>query len=188
MSKPYYQSRLGGACVLVSPLPSFAGYALSGWLIDYIVRAFPDMLLSGPLLDQLPEHGVGRLLIVLGLINGILYTAGIWIGGVLADRWGAKNKAAYALVPAFGLILAIPFLIAIFWLKSLGLLLGAMAIYLVLTGFYLGPSFAIAQTLAPVKVRATSTALFFFVLNMIAPWWRANIHWYPEQKTDRDPW
>ena len=147
---------------------SFAGYALSGWLIDYIVRAFPDMLLSGPLLDQLPEHGVGRLLIVLGLINGILYTAGIWIGGVLADRWGAKNKAAYALVPAFGLILAIPFLIAIFWLKSLALLLGAMAIYLVLTGFYLGPSFAIAQTLAPVKVRATSTALFFFVLNMIA--------------------
>ena len=35
-------------------------------------------------------------------------------------------------------------------------------------GVYLGPSFAIAQTLAPVKLRAMSTALFFFVLNMIA--------------------
>ena len=35
-------------------------------------------------------------------------------------------------------------------------------------GVYLGPSFAIAQTLAPIKIRAMSTALFFFILNMIA--------------------
>jgi len=33
---------------------------------------------------------------------------------------------------------------------------------------YLGPSFAIAQTLAPISMRAMSTALFFFILNMIA--------------------
>ena len=32
---------------------------------------------------------------------------------------------------------------------------------------YLGPSFAIAQTLAPIHMRAMSTALFFFILNMI---------------------
>ena len=32
----------------------------------------------------------------------------------------------------------------------------------------MGPSFAIAQTLAPVHMRAMSTALFFFILNMIA--------------------
>ena len=35
-------------------------------------------------------------------------------------------------------------------------------------GIYLGPSFAIAQTLAPINMRAMSTALFFFILNMIA--------------------
>ena len=35
-------------------------------------------------------------------------------------------------------------------------------------GIYLGPSFAIAQTLAPIHMRAMSTALFFFILNMIA--------------------
>ena len=37
-----------------------------------------------------------------------------------------------------------------------------------LIGIYLGPSFAIAQTLAPINMRAMSTALFFFILNMIA--------------------
>jgi MFS family permease len=35
-------------------------------------------------------------------------------------------------------------------------------------GMYLGPSFAIAQTLAPINQRAMSTALFFFILNLVA--------------------
>ena len=42
------------------------------------------------------------------------------------------------------------------------------SLFLVFIGVYLGPSFAIAQTLAPIKMRAMSTALFFFILNMIA--------------------
>ena len=37
-----------------------------------------------------------------------------------------------------------------------------------MVGFYLGPAFALAQTLAPVSIRALSTAIFFFILNMIA--------------------
>ena len=41
-------------------------------------------------------------------------------------------------------------------------------LFLVFIGVYLGPSFAIAQTLAPIKMRAMSTALFFFILNMVA--------------------
>ena len=41
-------------------------------------------------------------------------------------------------------------------------------LFLLFIGVYLGPSFAIAQTLAPIKMRAMSTALFFFILNMIA--------------------
>jgi MFS family permease len=36
------------------------------------------------------------------------------------------------------------------------------------SGIYFGPCFAIAQTLAPINQRAMSTALFFFILNMIA--------------------
>jgi MFS family permease len=41
-------------------------------------------------------------------------------------------------------------------------------LFLIFIGAYLGPSFAIAQTLAPINMRAMSTALFFFILNMIA--------------------
>ena len=38
----------------------------------------------------------------------------------------------------------------------------------ILIGFYLGPCFALAQTLAPISIRALSTAIFFFILNLIA--------------------
>ena len=41
------------------------------------------------------------------------------------------------------------------------------SLFLIFMGIYLGPSFAIAQTLAPIHMRAMSTALFFFILNMI---------------------
>ena len=41
-------------------------------------------------------------------------------------------------------------------------------LFLLFFGTWLGPSFAIAQTLAPVNMRAMSTALFFFILNMIS--------------------
>jgi MFS family permease len=39
---------------------------------------------------------------------------------------------------------------------------------LLFLGAYLGPCFAVAQTLAPINMRAMSTALFFFIFNMIA--------------------
>ena len=54
------------------------------------------------------------------------------------------------------------------WAPTVEMNLIFSTIFLLLIGIYLGPSFAIAQTLAPIHMRAMSTALFFFILNMIA--------------------
>ena len=71
-------------------------------------------------------------------------------------------------MPAIGLVLGVPAYIASVQVQDLNTSLALLTILLFTSGFYLGPSFALAQTLAPVKVRAMSTALFFFVLNIIA--------------------
>ena len=55
-----------------------------------------------------------------------------------------------------------------YWATSIEMNLLWTTLLLALIGVYLGPSFAIAQTLAPIKMRAMSTALYFFILNMIA--------------------
>ena len=62
----------------------------------------------------------------------------------------------------------VPCLIAAFWVESVPMHLALLTIYLVAAGVYLGPSFAAAQTLAPINMRAMSTALFFLILNLIA--------------------
>jgi hypothetical protein len=71
-------------------------------------------------------------------------------------------------MPGAVLIIGVPCLVAAFWVQSIYLHLGLITVYLISAGFYLGPSFAAAQTLAPINMRAMSTALFFLVLNIIA--------------------
>lgn len=134
---------------------SFGGYALSNWIIDFFVRAHSDF-------DFI------HLLVISGFQNGIAYGLGTWLGGVMSDKWAKKNKGAYALVAAWSLVIGVPPLIYGFWVGSPIILLICVTIYLFAAGFYLGPSFFVAQTLAPISARAMSTALFFFILNLIA--------------------
>lgn len=72
------------------------------------------------------------------------------------------------MVPAIGLLLGVPCLLASFVTGHLTVSLMLLTAYLFLSGFFIGPSFSVAQSLAPISVRAMSTALFFFILNMIA--------------------
>ena len=134
---------------------SFGNYAISTWIIDYYVRAFAGL-------------DITQLLIIFGIINGTVYALGVWLGGYISDRWGRKNRKAYALLPAIALMIGVPAFYFSLQVHNLWLSVGLLTFLLFTSGSYLGPSFAMAQTLAPINVRAMSTALFFFVLNIIA--------------------
>lgn len=134
---------------------SFLAYGLSSFSVLYLSRQFPDFPIS-------------QLLIWLGVAHGVAYSGGTYLGGVIADRWGQKTKAGYALTPVVGLLIGLPCLLAALWSEDIVVALTLLSLYLIAIGTYLGPSFSVAQNLAPVSVRATSTAIFFFVLNMIA--------------------
>lgn len=143
-----------GMCLGIS-FASFGSYAVSAWIIDFFVRAHVGL-------------DFASLLVTLGIINGTAYASGVWAGGVLVDKFGIKNKRSYGLVPAILLLIGVPAYYFALQVDSLNVSLALLTVLLFTTGSYLGPSFALAQTLAPVKVRAMSTALFFFVLNLIA--------------------
>lgn len=143
-----------GMCLGIS-FASFAGYAVATFAYTYIRRAFPDL-------------GAVHILVVLGLVNGIAYGAGTFAGGALADRFAKRSVAAYPLVSAFGSFVAILAFTAGLWTGQWAVFVALLCAYVFFLGFYLGPSFSVAQTLAPIEVRATSTAVFFFVLNLIA--------------------
>jgi MFS family permease len=134
---------------------SFVSYATSAFQTKYLV-----------LLD--PGFDFQTLVIALGIINGTTYAGGAFFGARLADWWGGKDIRAYGWLPAIAIGLCLPIGMASFWVPTVWLHLAFTTVFLLFLGIYLGPSFAIAQTLAPINMRAMSTALFFFILNMIA--------------------
>ena len=134
---------------------SFAAYALSGFQTKYL-----------RLLD--PDFDFRTIVIWIGIINGTFYVAGTYFGAKLVDKRADTDVRAYGSVPAISIALSLPLAIAAFAVPSVPLHLMIGAVLQLCLGVYLGPSFAIAQTLAPVAIRAMSTALFFFILNLIA--------------------
>ncbi|MFN0023271.1 MAG: spinster family MFS transporter [Parvularculaceae bacterium] len=151
---------------------SMMGYGIIFWLPSFFVRSFgdalpaffsfmPDFLLPP---DPKPVLFAAYFYGALLLIGGI---AGIWAGGVLADRFGKTNKAAYALVPAIAFLLTIPFFV--FGILSTSLVV-TFFLFLVPTALslvWLGPVIAAFQHLVPPNMRTTASAIFLFVNNLI---------------------
>jgi MFS family permease len=132
---------------------SMMGYGLFFWAPSFLVRSFHLSLLHASL-------GYGGLVLLGGLF-------GIWFGGVLADRYGEKRRAMYAFVPAVAFLATIPFYVigvlsTTLWISFLVLLVPT-ALGLV----WLGPVLAAIQHLVPAHMRATASALFLFINNLI---------------------
>ena len=138
-----------------SAFGAFVSYSASAFQTKYLIALNPDFDFK-------------TLVIILGVINGTTYAGGAFFGARLADRWGKKNVRAYGWLPAIAIIICLPITLFSWWVPTVEGHLLLTTFFLLIFGTWLGPSFAIAQTLAPVNMRAMSTALFFFILNMIS--------------------
>ena len=138
---------LGASC------SSMMGYGLFFWLPSFFVRSFGITLLDASLY-------YGSIVLVGGL-------AGIWLGGVLADRFGAARKSAYAAIPAFAFIATVPFYVAGVMSNSLLLAFFVLLVPTALSLAWLGPILSAIQHLVPPTMRATASAIFLFINNLI---------------------
>lgn len=132
---------------------SMMGYGLFFWLPSFLVRSHGMALLDASL-----YYGA----ILLG--GGI---AGIWLGGWLADRFGTARRRVYALVPAIAFIATVPFFVGAVTSDSLVV---AFVLFLVPTALglaWLGPVLSAIQHIVPPGMRATASAIFLFVNNLI---------------------
>lgn len=140
-------------------LASFTSYAVSAWQVDYLLPF--DAAQEG-------SFGFQKMMYCLALLNLFAYGSGTFLGGYVTQKLARKNVSYYGYVPAFSILMCLPLLLATFWVPSTTAHLALGGVLLFFLGVYLGPSFAIAQTLAPINMRAMSTALFFLILNIIA--------------------
>lgn len=151
---------------------SMMGYGLIFWLPSFFVRSYGEALPAffAWLPDFLVPANAGELLYAsyfyatILLIGGI---AGISLGGSLADKYGPDRKSAYALVPAFAFLATIPFFLVGVLAPSLWVAFPAFLVLQALSLVWLGPVLAAFQQLVQPNMRATASAVFLFVNNLI---------------------
>jgi MFS family permease len=142
---------------------SVCGYGVALWLPSFFMRSL------GLTLRETAWYYSG-----IAFFGGLV---GIWLGGAVADRLGAKSKAGYPLTPAIAFLISVPcFLLAMNSGSLVGNLGGgaaltlAFAIFLIPTGLnlaWLGPITAAVQHLAPAPMRTTASALFLLINNLL---------------------
>jgi MFS family permease len=151
---------------------SMMGYGLIFWLPSFLVRSFggdlPDFFswMPAALLPENPKPVLyaSYFYATILLVGGV---AGIWIGGALADRYGQARKGAYAIVPAVAFLATIPFYVAGVLSKSLALTFVLFLFPTALSLVWLGPVITAFQHLVTPGMRATASAIFLFINNLI---------------------
>lgn len=132
---------------------SMMGYGLIFWMPSYFMRS-----LGLSLIETSWFYGT------LGLIGGMI---GIWMGGVLGDRLGPRDRSAYARIPAIAFALSVPFYVVGLSLAWLPGVFVALMIPTALGLVWLGPVIAAVQGMVPPAMRATASAIFLLVNNLI---------------------
>ncbi len=133
-------------------LHAFVGYGVALFLPSFFIRV----------------HGMGlaetsTYLFLIGLTGMI----GTYLGGYLGDRYGKKDKRWYMGIPGIATFIAAPFAFLFYTTGDpmLALLLAVPGA--ILGPMYLGPTFAMTQTLVPPAMRSLASAFLLFILNLI---------------------
>jgi len=138
---------------LGSAMASFAGYGLSNFLPSFFMRVH--------LVSQ------GNVGLMMGLIAGLGGAVGAIGSGFLAQRLAKRNIAWLMLVPALFVPLAYVSTVATLLATDFASAMWAYPIAGIASACYLPASIAAIHNLVPANTRALSSAILFFILNLI---------------------
>ncbi|HEY5646628.1 MAG TPA: MFS transporter [Pseudomonadales bacterium] len=139
--------------VVGASLAVFVGYGMVLWLPAFFVRS----------------HGLSQTQVglTLALLSGVVGAIGTLASGRIADLLARRDLRWTPWVVALAKIATVPFSI---WFFATTDFRQALLIYLVpafFGGFYLGPGFAMVQSLMPLRMRAVAAAISLFVGNLV---------------------
>jgi predicted MFS family arabinose efflux permease len=132
---------------------SLCGYGLALWTPSILIRSFHLDLLS-------TAHFFASLLLIGG-------TIGVFAGGWLADRLGTLDRGWYAKLPAIAWLVTGPFFLAGLMAPDLRISWLLLLIPNALNILWLGPVTTAVQHLVPREMRATASASFLLINNLI---------------------
>jgi predicted MFS family arabinose efflux permease len=138
---------------LGAALNAFAGYSTTSWTASFMIRSH-DMT-------------TGELGTWLAMIMGAGGAVGVFCGALLADRLAPRDKRWYVWLPALAGFICVPFMAATYLVDSPYLALSMAIVPGLLHNVYLGNTIATTHGLVGLRMRAVSSAILFFILNII---------------------
>ncbi|MDX3884751.1 MAG: MFS transporter [Sphingomonas sp.] len=132
---------------------SMLGYGLAFWLPSLLQRSFALDLVE-------TSYFIGAVL----LIGGV---AGMLLGGWLGDRLGSRDRAYFAYLPASAFLIGVPLFAIGIYSADVRLAFILFLVPQAMAYVWLGPVLAAIQHLVTPPARATASALFLLINNLI---------------------
>jgi MFS family permease len=132
---------------------SLSGYGLAVWVPSVLERSFGMSLI-----------GRGQFMASVVFLGGC---TGVFAGGWLADRLGTRDRAWYAKLPAIAWLITAPTFAAGLLTHNATLAWILLLIPNALNILWLGPVVTAVQHLVPRRMRATASASFLLINNLI---------------------
>ena len=122
---------------------------------------------SHSFLARIHQIDIATAGIVLGLAMGIGGGIGTFLGGYFSDKLSHKDMRWYIWVPIIAGAMALFSNYLFIFSDVINMVYFGIFLTSLLTALYLGPTIAITHSLVNAKMRAFSSAILFFVLNLI---------------------
>jgi predicted MFS family arabinose efflux permease len=158
--------RLRTALWVLGRVPSFRHVALAAAL--HSVVWYASSAFNGAFLIR--SHGfnareAGNWLAVFSAVGGL----GTYFGGLAADRLSVRthDRRWNLWVPGIATLVMVPFQFVAYLSNDLRIAFPAFGVMMFMAAVFFGPSFAMTQALAPLRMRSVATSLLLFVQTLI---------------------
>ena len=138
---------------LGSALYAFVGYSVVNWSPAFFMRSH--------------AMGTGEVGTWLAGIIGIGGGIGVYMGGALGDRWAQTDARGRVFLPAIAMLVGVPFSFVVYLSDHTTTAMLALTIPAMTGLMYQAPAFAVTQSLATPRMRATAAAILLFVINIV---------------------
>jgi len=134
-------------------MASFGGYAGNSFVPVFLART-----------HHMSSAEIG---ITLAMLFGVVGAFGTYFSGVVADWLGKRDVRWNMRIVFIAILIAIPSFPIYFLSPSLPVALAGAVLPTIIGAAYLAPSYAMVQSLVPLRMRTQAAAILLFTLNII---------------------
>lgn len=148
-----WQQRSIRFIALGTALSSFGGYAVVTFISGFLIN-----------LHHLSPQQTGW---IVACLFGVVGGSGTFFSGIVADRLGKRDVRWNLNIVVIAILFALPFFPFYFLTQNLAVTLVCAIPPTLIGAAYLAPSYAMVQSLVPLRMRTQAAAILLFVLNII---------------------